>query len=90
MTREADEKARRLTVIGQMMSAILHDMKTPLTNISGYVDFIVRQDEKEKREQLADVVTRQIDKITHMSAEILQFARGQSSVLLLPSWPLRL
>ena len=85
MTREADEKARRLTVIGQMMSAILHDMKTPLTNISGYVDFIVRQDEKEKREQLADVVTRQIDKITHMSAEILQFARGQSSVLLLPN-----
>lgn len=85
ITREADEKARRLTVIGQMMSAILHDMKTPLTNISGYVDFIVKQDEKEKRVQLAEVVTRQIDRITHMSAEILQFARGQSSVLLLPN-----
>ncbi len=85
IAREADEKARRLTAIGQMMSAILHDMKTPLANISGYVDFMVRQDEREKREQSAAVVARQVDALTHMCAEILQFARGQSSVLLLPT-----
>lgn len=83
--READEKRRRLTAIGQMVASLLHDMKTPLANISGYVDLIVRQDEKAKREQLAAVVARQIDTLTHMSTEVLQYTRGQSAVILLPT-----
>lgn len=83
--REAQEKLRRLTAIGQMMSSLLHDMKTPLANISGYVELLVTQQDPERRAQFAQIIDRQVDTLRNMSAEILQFASGQSAILQRPT-----
>ena len=80
--REANEKKQRLSTIGQMMSSLMHDMKTPLANISGYVELMATQKDPEKRADYATVVDRQIDTLKNMSTEILDFARGQSAVIL--------
>ena len=80
--RDANEKKQRLSTIGQMMSSLMHDMKTPLANISGYVELMTTQKDAARRADYAEVVDRQIETLKNMSAEILEFARGQSAVVL--------
>lgn len=82
LDREEKEKQQRLLTIGQMLSSLLHDMKTPLTNIYGYSQLMVSEADKKKRASYADVINRQVDNLKSMSAEILQFSRGESAVIL--------
>ncbi|MCL2325868.1 MAG: GAF domain-containing sensor histidine kinase [Proteobacteria bacterium] len=79
--REASEKNQRLTAIGQMMSSLLHDMKTPLANISGYVDLMVNQPDDHRRQTFATTVEKQIGMLKNMGFEILQYARGETTLL---------
>ena len=84
--REINEKQRRLSSIGQMMASLMHDMKTPLANIMGYVELMARPDlSDEKRAAFAGTVERQIEKLKSMSADILQFSRGESTILIQPT-----
>lgn len=83
LDREENEKKQRLFAIGQMLSSLLHDMKTPLANISGYVELMTMQNDAGKRASYAEVVDRQVETLKNMSAEILQFARGESTVMLI-------
>ncbi|MBQ1925090.1 MAG: GAF domain-containing protein [Proteobacteria bacterium] len=82
LDREEKEKQQRLLTIGQMLSSLLHDMKTPLTNIYGYTQFMVREADPKKRASFAEVINRQVDNLKSMSAEILQFSRGESAIIL--------
>lgn len=71
------EKSQRLASIGQMLSGVIHDLKNPIAVINGYVQFMVRSDEKAQREKYADIIYRQFDHINQMTAELLHFARGE-------------
>ncbi|MBO4350948.1 MAG: GAF domain-containing sensor histidine kinase [Proteobacteria bacterium] len=83
LDREENEKKQRLFAIGQMLSSLLHDMKTPLANISGYVELMTSQNDPGKRANYAEVVERQVETLKNMSSEILQFARGESTIMLI-------
>lgn len=76
-------KEKTLIKIGQMMSSLLHDMKTPLANISGYADLLAQDGIPQKSRDVAiDSVERNIDRIKVMINEILQFARGDKLLLI--------
>jgi signal transduction histidine kinase len=80
--REAASKEERLATVGQLLSGVLHDLRTPMTIISGYTQMIADTDDKEKRKSFAALVLKQVDNIGAMTGEILAFARGRSQVLL--------
>jgi signal transduction histidine kinase len=80
--REALEKEGRLASIGQALSGVIHDFRTPMTIISGYVQLMALEDERGKREGYAETVLRQFDFINDMTKELLAFARGESQLLL--------
>ncbi len=80
--REQREKAERLASIGQALSGVIHDFRTPMTIISGYVQLMAMEDAADSRKQLAEVVLRQFDFINDMTRELLAFARGESELLL--------
>jgi len=80
--RERQEKANRLATIGQMMSGVIHDFKTPVTIISGYVQLMARQNDPVVRKEYAEAVLKQFDQLNKMTKEILAFARGESTILL--------
>ena len=80
--REAQEKEHRLASIGQMISGILHDFKTPFSVISGYVQLMADTDEAEERQEYAGRVKHQIHQLNQMTRELLKFARGDSRMLL--------
>ncbi|HEY2512827.1 MAG TPA: GAF domain-containing protein, partial [Polyangiaceae bacterium] len=81
LAREAREREERLTTIGRLLSGVIHDLKTPLTVISGYVQLMQQAESRDQRDEYADLVLRQFDHISTMQREVLEFARGEKSVL---------
>lgn len=81
LSREAREREERLTTIGRLLSSVIHDLKTPLTVISGYVQLMQNSNDGEQRERYAELILRQFDLIGAMQREVLEFARGEKSVL---------
>jgi signal transduction histidine kinase len=82
LSREAREHEDRLTTIGRLLSGVIHDLKTPLTVISGYVQLMQTAESKELRDEYADHVLKQFDHISAMQREVLEFARGEKSILI--------
>ena len=80
--KEQDENARRLQTIGQMLSGVVHDFKTPMTIISGYVQLMQSSKDADEREEYAELILKQFDNISQMTRDLLQFARGEVEVLL--------
>ncbi len=83
LTRERERRDRkeRLATIGRLLSGVLHDLKTPMTVISGYVQLMSQADEEALRRSYAETVLKQLKHIGSMTAEILAFARGESKIL---------
>jgi len=75
------ENQDRLASIGQMLAGVLHDLKTPMTIISGYAQLMAQIDSSEQREAYVEQILRQFDLMGGMTREVLQFARGETSVL---------
>jgi K+-sensing histidine kinase KdpD len=79
--KEEKMKADRLSTIGNMMSTIVHDLRTPMNNIYGFVDLMLEEDEKETREEYAEIVNEQIKILTNMTTDVLDFAKGKTTIL---------
>lgn len=79
--RKEQAQQERLSTIGQMLSGILHDFRTPMTLISGYTQLMVEMESEPERLEHAELVDRQIHLLTTMTKELLDFAKGQRSVL---------
>ncbi len=71
----------RLVTIGRMMSGVLHDLKGPMTIISGYSQLMAQAADPEKRVEMADSIRRQVEVFNDMAKEVLSFARGERQVL---------
>jgi len=81
LSREAREREERLTTIGRLLSSVIHDLKTPLTVISGYVQLMQGATDASQRTRYSELILRQFDLIGAMQREVLEFARGEKSVL---------
>jgi len=78
--RQQQQQQERLSSIGQFLSGVLHDLKTPMTVISGYVKLLAEESDEAQRRELADKVRRQVQLMNAMSHETLAFAKGEQTV----------
>lgn len=81
-SRERLTREERLSTLGRFLSSMLHDLKTPLTVISGYTGLLVQEGDEEKRRELAASVKRQVQLLTTMMGETLAFAKGERRILI--------
>ena len=81
-SRVERERSERLTSIGRLLSGVMHDMRTPLTVISGYVQLMALSLDPNTRSEHAKLILKQFDAISAMQREVLEFARGERSILL--------
>jgi len=79
--KEEKMKADRLATIGNMMSTIVHDLRTPMNNIYGFVDLMLEEDATDTRQEYADIINEQIKILTNMTTDVLDFAKGKTTIL---------
>jgi signal transduction histidine kinase/putative methionine-R-sulfoxide reductase with GAF domain len=72
----------RLASIGQMMAGVLHDLKTPMTIISGYAQLMAGSDETAERDRYVDLIRRQFNIMSSMTTDILAFSRGETALVI--------
>ena len=80
--RRSEQSNRdRLASIGRMLAGLLHDLKTPMTIISGYAQLMAASDESAQREKYVEQIQRQFDLMAGMTREVLAFARGDTDLV---------
>jgi signal transduction histidine kinase/putative methionine-R-sulfoxide reductase with GAF domain len=80
--RERLREKQQLETIGHMLAGIVHDFRTPMTVISGYVHLMAaEEDATERRAQAADAL-KNTEHVTAMIKDLMAFARGESMALL--------
>ncbi|WP_457551346.1 ATP-binding protein [Desulfobacula sp.] len=84
LEKNINERETRLTAIGQMTSAVVHDLKNPLNSIMGFTQ-LAQQDsealeEKEISKSLSLVMESSV-RLNRMIGDILGFARGYAPQL---------
>lgn len=81
-SRSERSKQERLASIGRMLAGVLHDLKTPMTIISGYAQLMAQIEDQKQREVYVEQILRQFDFMSGMTREVLSFARGETEVLI--------
>jgi signal transduction histidine kinase len=79
-SRTDREKAQRLSTIGRFLSGVMHDLKTPMTIISGYVQLMADTPDARARREHAELLLKQLEVIGTMQRELLDFARGKRTL----------
>lgn len=80
--RRSEQSNRdRLASIGRMLAGLLHDLKTPMTIISGYAQLMAASDEGAQREKYVEQIQRQFALMAGMTREVLAFARGDTDLV---------
>lgn len=77
---EERERSARLTSIGRLLSQVIHDFKSPLAVISGYIQLMQGADDPEVRGDHARKALKQFDVLSSMEREVLEFARGEKKI----------
>ncbi len=69
----------RLSAIGRLASTIIHDLKQPVTNIRVSANLLAKDNlESAQRKEISDIIHSEIDRMTNMLQEILDFSRGET------------
>jgi signal transduction histidine kinase/putative methionine-R-sulfoxide reductase with GAF domain len=81
--RRSEQSNRdRLASIGRMLAGLLHDLKTPMTIISGYAQLMAAMDDAVQRDKYVELIQRQFDLMAGMTREVLAFARGDTDLVI--------
>jgi signal transduction histidine kinase/putative methionine-R-sulfoxide reductase with GAF domain len=80
-SRRRREHAERLGSIGRLLSGVMHDLRTPLTVISGYLQLMQSCDEAATRGKYGETIREQFELISAMQRDLLAYARGETSLL---------
>jgi signal transduction histidine kinase len=80
-------QAERLTLVGKFARSIVHDFKNPL-NIIGLAAELVNMDiaSPEMRAIGTERIRKQVDRLTNMINELLEFTRGPQNAVVLASY----
>ena len=82
-TKEVLE-AERLSLVGRFANSIVHDLKNPLNIIGISADMACMPSATPESRQVSKVrIRKQVDRITNMIGELLEFAQGSSTSFVL-------
>ncbi|MBM4356182.1 MAG: GAF domain-containing sensor histidine kinase [Deltaproteobacteria bacterium] len=78
---DALTQSNNLALIGGALSGVLHDLKSPMSIISGFVQLMEGEDEPGERRRHAENILKQFKLVSTMTHEVLAFARGETQIL---------
>ncbi|MBD3320329.1 MAG: GAF domain-containing protein [Chitinivibrionales bacterium] len=75
---EESRRSEKQALLGTMLSSIVHDMRNPLSGISGFIQLIKRKVEERKIQSYCDIILDRLAYIETMNSELLLFIKGES------------
>lgn len=78
---EKEFQEERLATIGKLSSTIIHDLKSPLAAIKGYIGLLRDKKMDKETESYLETMSEAVDYILNMIEEILEFGREKTSIL---------
>ena len=76
-TRDELSRSERLSIIGQTVGGLVHDMRKPLSNVMGYAGLLQETDlTHEERYEYANQIIGFINTFSAMAQEILDYTHG--------------
>jgi signal transduction histidine kinase len=81
MDRDARERERRLATVGRLLAGVLHDLKSPITVISGYAEMLAEQVPGDEGAAYLDKIRHALSRITNMARDIVAFSRGEREIM---------
>ncbi|MFW5799989.1 MAG: response regulator, partial [Spirochaetota bacterium] len=77
-------KKEKFSTIGNMASKVIHDLKNPMSAISGFAELIIKTSEEKKEDEtykeikeFAQIIMDEVKRVIGMITEVLQFAKGE-------------
>jgi signal transduction histidine kinase len=70
----------KLSLVGEMASSLMHDLRTPVTSIRLSADLIGTTARGGKVPQWCDGIRLQCDRLVGMAAELMEFSKGESKL----------
>jgi signal transduction histidine kinase len=77
-------RSERLTILGTMLSSIVHDLKNPIAAIASSVSYLEQKAPDAFTKSAAQIIKSSVDRVILLTEELLDFARGTAR--LRPSW----
>jgi signal transduction histidine kinase len=77
-------RTERLTLLGTMLSSIVHDLKNPMAAIVSSVSYLQQKAPDEFTKTAAEIIKGAADRMVLLTEELLDFARGTAR--LRPTW----
>ncbi len=66
----------RLASVGRMLAGVAHDLRNPMTAVSGYAQILATEEETEERQFFSENIVRNIKEMTAMVNDVLSYSRG--------------
>ena len=77
-------QAERISLVGRFASSVVHDLKNPLTLISLTSESLCAHPPSDEiRKSSHDLITKQVERITNLVNDILDFTRGEPAKLVM-------
>ena len=80
--RDLQEKVRRserLASLGRLAAGVAHEVRNPLSSIRGFAQFFMQRFKgREKEEEYASVMVKEVDRLNRVITELLDFARPKA------------
>lgn len=80
-------RSERVSLVGTMANSIVHDLKNPIQAIQSCSELIATRTTDPDIIEFTDIMQKAVGQMTDMAQELLDFARGQSSLQLKPRAP---
>ena len=80
-------RSERVSLVGTMANSIIHDLKNPIQAIQSCSELVASRTKDPDIIEFTDIMQKAVRQMTDMAQELLDFARGQSSLQLKPRAP---
>ena len=77
-------RKEKITLIGEMANSMIHDFRSPFTTIRLTAESLAMQHRDKRTKRLSSAILRQVDRLSGMVEEVLEFARGETRLQIKP------
>lgn len=71
-------RKEKITLVGEMANSMIHDFRGPFSTIKLATELMAKRAPAPETQRLCDMILRQVDRLSGMVEEVLDFARGET------------